>query len=84
MKRKPIDVEVISTPITNTRYTGNIAGAIYGFAPTPDENPAFRLPQRAPIDGLWFAGAWTQPGGGYQPSIESGVAAADAVLTSRS
>ncbi|MCA9666471.1 MAG: NAD(P)/FAD-dependent oxidoreductase [Myxococcales bacterium] len=79
-----IDVEVISTPITNTRYTGNIAGAIYGFAPTPDENPAFRLPQRAPIDGLWFAGAWTQPGGGYQPSIESGVAAADAVLTSRS
>jgi len=78
-----IEVAVISTPITNMRYTGNIAGAIYGFAPTPAENPAFRLEQRGPLEGLWFAGAWTRPGGGYEPTISSGLAAAEAILAAR-
>ena len=62
------------------RYTGNVAGAIYGFAVTPAQNPAFRLEPKAPIDGLWFAGAWTQPGGGYEPVVSSGYGAAQSVL----
>ena len=62
------------------RYTGNVAGAIYGFAVTPAQNPAFRLGPKAPIDGLWFAGAWTQPGGGYEPVVSSGYGAAQSVL----
>ena len=75
-----IEVCVTSTPITNMRYTGNIAGSIYGFANTPAENPAFRIEQRGPLQGLWFAGAWTRPGGGYSPCIASGCAAADEIL----
>lgn len=78
--RDSIQVCVTSTPITNMRYTGNVGGAIYGFANTPAENPAFRLEPRGPVEGLWFAGAWTRPGGGYSPCIASGCAAAEAIL----
>lgn len=75
-----VEVAVVSTPLTNMRYTGNPAGAVYGFANTPSQNPAFRMEQRGPLDGLWFAGAWTRPGGGFEPSINSGLNAAAAIL----
>jgi phytoene dehydrogenase-like protein len=78
-----IEVSVVSTPLTNMRYTGNVAGAIYGFANTPAENPVFRLDQRGPLEGLWFAGAWTQPGGGFEPTISSGIGAAGSILAER-
>jgi prolycopene isomerase len=78
-----VQVLEVSTPITNMRYTGNVAGAIYGFANTPAENPAFRLEQRGPVDGLWFAGAWTQPGAGYAATISSGIEAGAAILADR-
>jgi prolycopene isomerase len=78
-----VEAVAVSTPLTNMRYTGNIAGAIYGFANTPAENPAFRLEQRGPLEGLWFAGAWTRPGGGFEPTISSGIGAAEAILEAR-
>ncbi len=78
--RLSLDQIASSTPITCMRYTGNIDGAIYGFANTPEENPAFRLPQKGPLEGLWFSGAWTQPGGGYSPCIESGNSAAKMII----
>ncbi|MFH2006002.1 MAG: NAD(P)/FAD-dependent oxidoreductase [bacterium] len=78
--RDHLDVVVTTTPVTNMRYTGNPDGAIYGFAMTPQENPAFRLAQRGPLDGLYFAGAWTQPGGGYETTVGSGYDAAHLVL----
>ncbi len=81
--RGSVEVCVTSTPITNMRYTGNAGGAIYGFANTPAENPAFRLPRRGPLEGLWFAGAWTRPGGGYSPCISSGWGAAEEILTTQ-
>ncbi len=80
---RAVQVAVVSTPLTNMRYTGNVAGAIYGFANTPAENPAFRLEQRGPLPGLWFAGAWTRPGGGFEPTLTSGVSAAEQVLAER-
>jgi prolycopene isomerase len=78
--RERIETLSISTPITNMRYTGNPLGAIYGFANTPAQNPAWRPEHRGPLEGLWFCGAWTRPGGGYEPCIESGWQAAGAVL----
>jgi prolycopene isomerase len=83
--RLPASIEVlsVSTPVTNMRYTGNPGGAIYGFANTPAENPAFRLEQKGPLEGLWFAGAWTRPGGGFEPVISSGLGAAEAILEAR-
>ena len=78
--RDRIDVTVVGTPITNMRYTENPYGAIYGYEMTPADNPAWRPGQEGPVDGLWFAGAWTRPGGGYEPCIGSGRSAAEKVL----
>lgn len=78
-----VDVAVTSSPLTNMRYTGNIDGAMYGFAMTPAQSPAFRLSQRGPVPGLFFAGAWTQTGGGYETCIDSGMQAARLVLAER-
>ena len=79
--RESVQVAVASTPLTMMRYTDNLAGSIYGYAPTPAQNPVFRLERKTPIDGLWLAGAWTQPGGGYEPVITSGFDTAKAVLS---
>jgi phytoene dehydrogenase-like protein len=81
--RDHVEVAVVSTPVTNMRYTANPGGAIYGFANTPAENPGWRPGYRGPLPGLWFAGAWTQPGGGYEPCIASGYLAARCILTER-
>lgn len=78
-----VETQLVSTPITNMRYTGNPGGAIYGFANTPEENPGFRMDNKGPIEGLWFAGAWTRPGAGYQGVITSGINTADAILAEK-
>jgi prolycopene isomerase len=80
--RSHIEEIEVSTPLTNMRYTGNPDGAVYGFAMNPAQCPAFRLPQAGPVSGLWLAGAWTMPGGGFEPVIESGYTAALAALQS--
>ncbi|MBN2526305.1 MAG: FAD-dependent oxidoreductase [Deltaproteobacteria bacterium] len=78
--RKAIQTSVLSTPVTNVRYTGNPHGAVYGFANTPKENPGFRMDNRGPVKGLWFAGAWTRPSAGYQGVITSGYNTASDIL----
>ena len=65
-----------STPLTNVRYSLNPSGAIYGFAQTVEQTVAGRLPARTPIDNLFLAGAWTNPGGGMSAAMLSGVEAA--------
>jgi prolycopene isomerase len=70
--REHMEVVEVSTPITNMRYTGNIGGAIYGFDQYLSDSGLLRLRHNTPIKGLFFASAWTIPGGGYQPSIMSG------------
>lgn len=65
-----------STPLTNVRYSLNPSGAIYGFAQTVDQTVAGRLPARTPIENLFLAGAWTNPGGGMSAAMLSGVEAA--------
>ncbi len=73
------EVEV-STPVTNMRYANTLGGSIYGFDAPPWDNMLTRMSHRGPVRGLHFAGAWTQPGGGFQPAITSGQVAAAAVL----
>jgi len=78
--RERIEVAVFASPISNMRYTENWDGSIYGFEMTVADNPAWRPGHEGPLDGLWFCGAWTRPGGGYEPCIESGRAVAGKVL----
>jgi phytoene dehydrogenase-like protein len=62
----------VSTPLTNLRYAGNVNGAIYGFEQPPWDHTVLRLSHQGPLEGLYLTGAWTQPGGGFQPVIMSG------------
>ncbi len=74
------EVVSVATPLTNMRYTGNPSGSIYGFDNHPWFQTILRPGPRGPIAGLWFCGAWTQPGGGFEPCMLSGRFAAESVL----
>ena len=70
---KAIEVKEIGTPLTNSRYTANYHGAIYGFDQTLDNSTSRRLPHNTAIKNLYLSGAWTQPGHGYGAVIPSGL-----------
>jgi phytoene dehydrogenase-like protein len=66
----------VSTPLTHLRYLGHPGGAFYGFDQYAKDSNLFVSPLSG-IEGLYFAGAWAGMGG-FQPTLESGVAAAKA------
>ncbi len=78
--RDSVEEIEISTPVTNQRFAGHTAGCIYGFDQPAHYNTVLRMPPKGPLDRLYFAGAWTQPGGGYEPVIMSGKTAAELIL----
>ena len=78
--RRYAEVVEVSTPLTNMRYAGTLGGSIYGFNQPPRDNMVWRMGHRGPLAGLYFVGAWTQPGGGFETSITSGQMAGGAVL----
>lgn len=59
-----------ATPMTIERYTSNPAGAIYGFAQSP-QNPSYINISKF-VDNLFLASAWDKFGGGYSAVIYSG------------
>ena len=77
--RERAEVVEVSTPLTNMRYAGTMAGSIYGFSQPPRDNMVLRMGYRGPLDRLYFAGAWTQPGGGFEPAMMSGLRAGRAI-----
>ena len=79
--REHAEVVEISTPLTNMRYAGTMGGSIYGFNQPPRDNMVWRMRHRGPLEGLYFVGAWTQPGGGFEPAIMSGQMAGSAILS---
>jgi prolycopene isomerase len=80
--RSRAEVIEVSTPLTNVRFTGNLGGSIYGFDQGPGRHTTWRIPNRGPLPGLHFAGAWTVPGGGFEAVMASGELAAGSVLAS--
>ena len=67
------------TPRTMERYTLNLSGSIYGWDQTPEQSGTDRLPHRTPVEGLFLSGHWTQPGGGVQSVLTSGIHTAELV-----
>ncbi len=63
----------LGTPRTMERYTNNKKGAVYGFAQDIENGGFDRLKTKTPFENLYLSSAWTQPGGGYQGAILSGV-----------
>lgn len=68
------------SPKTMQRYTLNHKGAAYGWDVTPEQVGANRIANKAPIEGLYFAGHWTTPGGGVYGVSYSGMQTAQKVL----
>jgi len=78
--REYAEVVEVATPLTNMRYAGTLGGSIYGFDQPPHDNVINRMGHRGPLAGLYFVGAWTQPGGGFGPCMISGQMAGSMIL----
>ena len=77
---KTIEWCEIGTPKTIERYTLNPNGTAYGYAQIPKQAGPFRTRIKSPVKGLYFASAWTNPGGGFTGAIMSGWFCANQIL----
>jgi len=75
-----IEVVEAATPLTNVYYTQNPEGAIYGYEQAMNNAYMNRLENTTPYKGLYLASAWSNPGGGFQPCLESGARAFKALV----
>jgi len=73
----------LATPHTIQRYTENPEGAVYGYAQTMNQSMFLRFNQRCSIPNLWFASAWSRPGGGFFGAMYSGWQVAGKCLGNR-
>jgi len=76
-----IEVKEAATPLTNWRFTGNPYGAIYGFEQSMDNTYMNRIGNRTPINGLYLASAWGNPGGGFTGTLQAGAQSFEAIMT---
>ncbi len=75
-----IEYMEVATPKTIQRYTLNPQGTAYGYAQIPKQSGRYRLPNKSPIQNLYFASAWVNPGGGFTGAILSGWFCANEIL----
>jgi phytoene dehydrogenase-like protein len=78
--KRHIEVVEAATPRTLERYTLNSKGAAYGWAVTPGQTGSGRLDRRTPVENLFLAGHWTNPGPGVCAVVSSGWRVANLVL----
>jgi prolycopene isomerase len=76
--RDHIEEMEIATPLTHLRYLGHPKGAIYGFDHHIKNSELF-VPPQSSVQGLYSAGGWIGYNG-YQPTLDSGVMAAKALI----
>ena len=78
-----IKVEKMLTPVDIQNMTGAFRGALYGTS-SNDKWAAFRRPHNkcAEVEGLYFCGGTTHPGGGVPMVTLSGKVAAEMILDS--
>ncbi len=76
--RDHIEEMEIATPLTHMRYLGHPKGSIYGFD-SYLRNSMFFISNRSDIKGLYNTGGW-YGSSGFQPTLESGVKAAKALI----
>ena len=68
-----IEFYELGTARTVQRYTLNPGGAVYGYAQLPKQSGTlYRPSNRSPIKHLYFASAWSFPGGGFTGAMLSG------------
>jgi len=67
-----IEIQEAATPLTNWRYTRSPEGAVYGFEQIVHNAYLDRMENKTPVKGLYLAGAWSSPGGGFSGVLVSG------------
>jgi all-trans-retinol 13,14-reductase len=70
--RDSIEYYEAATSKTIQKYTSNPGGSVFGYAPTIAQSGLNRLRDNFLIPNLYFASAWTFPGGGFEASIIGG------------
>ncbi len=75
-----VDHYEVGTAKTIQRYTLNPGGSVYGFSQMPSQAGKNRLFHESSIENLFFASAWTQPGGGFGAVLGSGYMVAHKIL----
>ncbi len=74
-----IVVKMSASAMTSHRFTLNHHGAMLGWEMAPDQLGEDRPGIIGPVENLYFAGHWTQPGGGITPVIISAMQVADRI-----
>lgn len=80
---KRVEVQMSASAMTSYRYTLNQSGAMLGWEMSPDQLGKHRPGVEGPIEGLYYCGHWTRPGGGITPVIVSAMQAAGKVTGER-
>lgn len=70
----------LGTPYTMKRYTNNIDGAVYGLEQSIKCAGFSRPYFKSSFKNLYYASAWTQPGGGYEGALRAGIICSDLIL----
>ncbi|MCF6242583.1 MAG: NAD(P)/FAD-dependent oxidoreductase [Bacteroidales bacterium] len=78
--KEQIEYSELATAKTIERYTLNPKGSPYGYAQTLNQTARNRIKQKSIIPGLYYASAWTSPGGGFTGAIYAGYLSALSVL----
>ncbi len=81
--KNAIEYYEVGTPRTIKRYILTPNGTAYGYAQTPNQAGRKRCKIKSPINNLYFASAWTEPGHGFTGAILSGKWCAEEILRSK-
>ncbi len=81
--KEEIEYYEVGTSKTIQRYTLNSGGTPYGYAQTVSQAGGNRVSNISPIENLFFASAWTFPGGGFTGATISGWLCAVNVIRKR-
>jgi prolycopene isomerase len=69
-----------ATPYALEKYSLNSSGAIYGWENNVRQAHARRLGNQTPVEGLYLASAWAQPGSGTIAVMQSGFQTAQIIM----
>ncbi|MFT4638076.1 MAG: phytoene dehydrogenase-like protein [Verrucomicrobiales bacterium] len=72
-------VRLSASAKTSYNYTLNQGGAMLGWEMAPDQLGADRPGIHGPLEGLYYTGHWTRPGGGITPVITSAMSVAEVI-----
>jgi len=78
-----VAVRLSASAMTSHHYTLNNSGAMLGWEMAPDQLGQRRPGTDGPVEGLYYCGHWTRPGGGITPVIVSAMQAAEKVTGER-